>query len=118
MEEVLVLVVNRKQGNQSVSENPSTPCSTLLHAKRKKHSPQLVDLQTKIAKDTTDPTVEALEIGAIIKKMMRREVNISIRAAADSNVTRVQKSEVLFVQLAELKRGLNIHGRRCTLIAP
>ena len=52
------------------------------------------------------------------KKLMGREVNSSIRAAADSNVTRVQKSEVLFVQLAELKRGLNIHGRRCTLIAP
>ena len=58
MEGVLVVVVNRKQGNQSVSENPSSPCSTLLHAKRKKTSPQLVDLQTNIAKDTTDPTVE------------------------------------------------------------
>ena len=28
---MLVEVVNRKQGNQSLSENPSSPCSSLLH---------------------------------------------------------------------------------------
>ena len=40
MEEVLVLVVNRKQGNQSVSENPSSPCCNLIARKEKKIVPR------------------------------------------------------------------------------